>query len=61
MCNHPLLVLPKDHELQSKLTSTESVSYSGKLLALQQLLQDCGIGELSNIMILFDVGVVVLQ
>jgi len=45
VCNHPMLVLPPEHALQSKLQSAEGLSYSGKLLALKQLLTDCGIGE----------------
>ena len=40
-----MLVLPPGHALQSKLQSSEGLSYSGKLLALKQLLIDCGIGN----------------
>jgi len=45
VCNHPMLVLPPEHALQSKLQSAEGLNYSGKLLALKQLLTDCGIGD----------------
>ncbi|XP_014673843.1 PREDICTED: TATA-binding protein-associated factor 172-like isoform X1 [Priapulus caudatus] len=52
VCNHPLLVLQPDHPLYRQIadqldrtaTSLCSLQHSGKLVALRQLLQDCGIG-----------------
>ncbi|KAL5254709.1 hypothetical protein ACHWQZ_G014221 [Mnemiopsis leidyi] len=45
ICNHPILMLPKTHEIYPKLEGAESHTYSGKLMALNQLLLDCGIGS----------------
>ena len=38
-------MVPASHELYPKLESADSYTYSGKLMALNQLLMDCGIGE----------------
>lgn len=54
--NHPLLVLKKDHpkysQIQSHLSATRSslndYKHSGKLVALRELLLECGIGNSSN-------------
>lgn len=54
--NHPLLVLKKDHpkwsQIMSHLHATKSslhdYKHSGKLLALRELLLECGIGNNSN-------------
>lgn len=56
VCNHPKLVLkachPEFERITSKLKSCNSslsdISHSAKLLALKQLLLDCGIGSGSN-------------
>lgn len=45
ICNHPILMLPKTHEYYPKLESSDSITYSGKLMALNQILADCGIGS----------------
>ena len=55
--NHPSLVLKADHpkwsKIQSELKSSNAnindIKHSGKLLALQELLMECGIGLSSNI------------
>ena len=55
--NHPSLVLKADHpkwskiqsELKSSNTNINDIKHSGKLLALRELLMECGIGLSSNI------------
>jgi hypothetical protein len=42
-------MLPKTHEQYGQLEGAESYTHSGKLMALHQLLLDCGIGMNSNI------------
>ena len=52
VCNHPKLALSPSHpeydailkQLREEKTSLNDISVSSKLLALRQLLQDCGIG-----------------
>lgn len=48
LCNHPLLVLDKSHPNYDEVMRTEkdlhSLTHSPKLMALQQLLQECGVG-----------------
>ena len=54
--NHPSLVLKTDHpkwskiqsELKSSNTSINDIKHSGKLMALRELLMECGIGLSSN-------------
>ena len=41
-------MLPKTHEIYPMLEAADSYTYSGKLMALNQLLLDCGIGNLGN-------------
>ncbi|KAJ3027148.1 UNVERIFIED_CONTAM: btaf1 RNA polymerase II, B-TFIID transcription factor-associated, 170kDa [Siphonaria sp. JEL0065] len=52
LCNHPSLVLKPDHpkfglimdQLKAEGKSIQDVSLSPKIMALKQILQDCGIG-----------------
>lgn len=52
VCNHPKLVLNANHaeyqnvqdELTQQKSSLSDINHAAKLVALQQLLQDCGIG-----------------
>ncbi|XP_019852330.1 PREDICTED: TATA-binding protein-associated factor 172 isoform X2 [Amphimedon queenslandica] len=52
VCNHPLLVVNKDHPLYDNVmkflnkdnTTLHDITHSAKLLALKQLLNECGIG-----------------
>ena len=52
VCNHPKLVLNDEHDkflevqqmLRSSNTTLDDISHSGKLPALKDLLQQCGIG-----------------
>ena len=54
--NHPLLVMKKDHpkwsqiqsHLQQKRSTLHDYRHSGKLVALRELLFECGIGTSSN-------------
>ncbi|XP_066919452.1 TATA-binding protein-associated factor 172-like [Clytia hemisphaerica] len=56
VCNHPSLVLTKSHpeydtvieDLRCEKSSLNDVQHSGKLVALKQLLLDCGIGVSDN-------------
>lgn len=56
LCNHPALVLnPKHpqydavmHQLQTKHDSIRNIHHAPKLMALQALLKDCGIGDVSS-------------
>lgn len=56
VCNHPKLVLSNKHpqyqtvmnSLKQQRSSLEDIDHSAKLLALKQLLLDCGIGSLTN-------------
>eukprot|EP00794_Sanderia_malayensis_P009222 gene9222-10196_t len=56
VCNHPALVLNQNHpeyeritqDLKSTKSSLRDVQHSSKLVALKQLLQDCGIGATSD-------------
>lgn len=56
VCNHPKLVLTKDHpefqsiqdELAASDKSLNDIENAAKLPALKQLLLDCGIGESAN-------------
>mmetsp|Transcript_11790 Transcript_11790/g.47593 ORF Transcript_11790/g.47593 Transcript_11790/m.47593 type:complete len:566 (-) Transcript_11790:190-1887(-) len=49
LCNHPLLVLDKAHPAYAEVMRDEkdlhSLAHSPKLMALQQLLLECGIGQ----------------
>ncbi|XP_018561856.1 TATA-binding protein-associated factor 172 isoform X1 [Anoplophora glabripennis] len=57
VCNHPKLVLNPSHpqyqqivaQLQQQNSKLEDIHHSAKLPALQQLLQDCGIGITESI------------
>lgn len=50
LCNHPALVLNKNHPQYSKILgdlgakNVRDISYAPKLVALKELLNDCGIG-----------------
>ena len=56
LCNHPRLVLTNDHPQYSLVmkhlanddTDISNIKHSPKLIALQQLLNDCGIGTASG-------------
>eukprot|EP00052_Salpingoeca_macrocollata_P027428 m.260540 g.260540 ORF g.260540 m.260540 type:complete len:1806 (-) comp22741_c1_seq1:25-5442(-) len=56
VCNHPLLVLKPQHplyprvmdDLASRRTTLNDIQHSTKLVALRQLLLDCGIGKSSD-------------
>lgn len=56
VCNHPKLVLSTKHPqyqtvmnmIKQQRSSLEDIEHSAKLLALKQLLLDCGIGSLSQ-------------